>query len=52
MQNNQKPVNEMSDELLLGAYELAHKLSLDKEFIELLKQELIRRGIHINSESE
>ncbi len=52
MQNAKKPENEMSDELLLGTYELALKYNLDKEFIELLKQELDRRGIHINSESE
>jgi len=52
MQNNQKPENEMSDELLLESYRFATSFTLDKEFIELLYQELVRRGIHINSESE
>jgi len=35
----------LSDALLLEAYEQAIKLSLDGDFIKLLKREIIRRNL-------
>ncbi|GGM18693.1 hypothetical protein GCM10011351_00610 [Paraliobacillus quinghaiensis] len=40
----------LSDAKLIQAYKEAIELNLDKKFIELLKQELIRRNISPNKD--
>ena len=52
MQNKQSGMQEISNELLLETYWTAVKLGLDQGFIEILKAELARRGIHVIAESE
>lgn len=35
----------LSDEVLLSAYQKANELELEADFIDLLRQELLRRGL-------
>ncbi len=37
----------LSDEVLLSAFQKAIELKLEEDFIELLRQELIRRGMTV-----
>jgi hypothetical protein len=39
----------LSDEHLIEAYEKALELHLDDSFIEILREELIKRGIYFNN---
>lgn len=36
----------LSDTLLIEAYEKAKELNLNEDFIELIKNELVKRSIH------
>jgi hypothetical protein len=44
-------VFDLTDEALIEAFILAKDKNLDKEFIQLLQEELNRRGIHVEPES-
>jgi len=44
-----KLLRKLSDEVLMDSYNEANKLSLEEEFIEILLEELHRRGIAIDS---
>lgn len=52
MNNNQEFDQEVSNCFLLEMYWTALNLGLDQEFIEILKTELARRGIHVIGGSE
>jgi hypothetical protein len=42
-------IESLSDHLLIGSYVKAVELKLEDEFIALLKQELVKRRINLNS---
>ncbi|WP_081954156.1 sporulation histidine kinase inhibitor Sda [Paenibacillus sp. FSL R5-0345] len=45
-------IEEVSTELLISAYWKATQLELDLNFIQMIADELLHRGIQINSETE
>lgn len=53
--NSEMESNEMVEvttELLISAYSKALHLRLDMNFVQIIADELLRRGIQINSEKE
>lgn len=52
MHDKSESIQEVSSELLIKTYWTALQFGLDQGFIEMLNEELVRRGIDINNESE
>lgn len=47
-----KSMDEVTTELLIDAYSKAPHLGLDMNFVKMIADELLHRGIQINSETE
>ncbi|MFB4211703.1 sporulation histidine kinase inhibitor Sda [Shouchella sp. 1P09AA] len=41
-------IEQLSDSILIEAYEKAKENRLEKDFLAILKEELVRRNIHTN----
>lgn len=52
MHDKRDSIQEVSSELLIETYRTALQFGLDHGFIEMLKEELSRRGIDIKPETE